>query len=183
MDAAPGGNERAPAQQSRSRDDLYTVLQQDGQRMAAGLIRLLHAMSADSDLNPTDFQCFALLRVGGPMTPGEIAQGLRLTTGSVTVVVDRLVARGLVRRERHPEDRRKVVVHPQEPGAVRTGTPAGLGAAMRSMHERYTEAELEVIASWLVRTGAVLEDVAAGIAAPSDRPSRRRRAGGDAEPP
>ncbi|QBI54823.1 MarR family winged helix-turn-helix transcriptional regulator [Streptomonospora litoralis] len=181
MDAAPSEDDGEPAERPRSREDLYSAIRHDGQRLAAGLIRLLHAMSADSDLNPTDFQCYALLRVGGPMTPGEIAHGLRLTTGSVTVVVDRLARRGLVRRERHPRDRRKVVVYPQEAETVRTGTPTGLGAAMSAMHERYSEAELELIAAWLARAGTVLDEVATATGPAPDASSRRRREGGGAD--
>ncbi|MFW5420819.1 MarR family transcriptional regulator [Nocardiopsis sp. CNT-189] len=154
----------------RSRELLYGAIQSDGQRLAAGLIRLLHAMSAGSGLNPTDFQCFALLRVGGPMTPGEIAQGLRLATASVTVVVDRLEAHGLVVRDRHPTDRRKVVVRLAEPaesgGSGGTG-PIGLREAMTSLHDRYSPEELEVIADWLGRAGTLLTELAERI--PSDR--------------
>ncbi|MDT0303557.1 MarR family winged helix-turn-helix transcriptional regulator [Streptomonospora wellingtoniae] len=163
MDGAPGEDGRGHGAPGHPREALYHAIQHDGQRLAAGLIRLLHALSADSDLNPTDFQCYTLLRVGGPMTPGEIAQGLRLTTGSVTMVVDRLAERGLVRRERHPDDRRKVVVVPAVSGAVRTGTPTGLGAAMSALHDRYTEAELETVAAWLGQVAGVLDGVAAGV--------------------
>ncbi len=96
-------------------ETLYLAIQRDGQRLATGLIRLLHAMSVGVDLNPSDFQCYALLRIEGPMTPGEISQSMKLATGSVTVLIDRLEARGLVIRDRHPDDRRKVIVRLAEP--------------------------------------------------------------------
>ncbi|MDA0567653.1 MarR family transcriptional regulator [Streptomonospora sp. S1-112] len=177
MDTAPGEDAPGTGPAPRPRGELYTAIRGDGQRLAAGLIRLLHAMSAESDLNPTDFQCFALLRVGGPMTPGEIAQSLRLTTGSVTVVVDRLAERGLVRRDRHPEDRRKVVVRLAEgaagAGVHGGGVPMGLAEAMTALHGRYSEAELEIIDDWLARAGAVLTEVAAGIGGERRRARRR----------
>lgn len=145
-----------------SRERLYRDIQHDGQRLAAGLIRLLHTMSLGLDLNPTDFQAYALLRIQGPMTPGEIAQWLKLATGSVTVLIDRLEARGLVTRDRHPEDRRKVIVRPAttpEPGpAIRD--QLGIAQAMLALHERYSEAELKVIADWLHRTTETLHDLA-----------------------
>ncbi|MEV4104293.1 MarR family transcriptional regulator [Nonomuraea sp. NPDC049649] len=145
-----------------SRERLYRDIQHDGQRLAAGLIRLLHTMSLGLDLNPTDFQAYALLRIQGPMTPGEIAQWLKLATGSVTVLIDRLEARGLVTRDRHPEDRRKVIVRPAttpEPGPA-TGDQLGIAQAMLALHERYSEAELKVIADWLHRTTETLHDLA-----------------------
>ncbi|MFG1945815.1 MarR family winged helix-turn-helix transcriptional regulator [Nonomuraea sp. NPDC048826] len=145
-----------------SRERLYLDIQEDGQRLAAGLVRLLHTMSLGLDLNPTDFQAYALLRIQGPMTPGEIAQWLRLATGSVTVLIDRLEARRLVVRDRHPDDRRKVIVRPAvepEPGPA-TGDQLGIAQAMVKLHERYSERELEVIADWLHRTTETLNDLA-----------------------
>ncbi|GGP04081.1 MarR family transcriptional regulator [Nonomuraea glycinis] len=153
MDSAPG----------RSRETLYLAIQRDGQRLATGLIRLLHAMSVGVDLNPSDFQCYALLRIEGPMTPGEISQSMKLATGSVTVLIDRLEARGLVIRDRHPDDRRKVIVRLAEPsGDIPTdGAALGIRDVMLTLHDRYSEAELEVIADWLARAGQALTELSA----------------------
>jgi DNA-binding MarR family transcriptional regulator len=161
MDSAPGNPD---LEHPRSRETLYQAIQGDGQRLAAGLIRLLHAMSVGLDLNPTDFQCYALLRIQGPMTPGEIAQGLRLASGSVTGVIDRMEARGLVVRDRHPEDRRKIVVRPAAQDTAPSSDAASLGIrdAMLTLHARYSEAELEVIADWLAHAGATLARLASG---------------------
>lgn len=46
----------------------------------------------------------------GPLTPNEISAHLHLTSGSVTSLLDGLEGRDLVRREQHPDDRRKVLV-------------------------------------------------------------------------
>lgn len=148
---------------ARSRSRLYDQIQDDGLRLGAGLIRLMHAMATVFRLNPSDFQAYLLLRIEGPMTPGEIAQCLRLATGSVTALVDRLEARGLVTRDRHPGDRRKVVVRPAgladaAPGAA---FPEGMRNAMLALHDRYSPAELEVIADWLHRTTRTLHELAA----------------------
>lgn len=152
---------------AHSRHALFAAIRDDGQRMAAGLIRLLHAMSAQTDLNPTDFQCFALLRVGGAMTPGEIAHSLRMRTGSVTTVVDRLAARGLVERVPHADDRRKRVVRVRDDAANTPGTtPMGLADAMIRMHADYSDAELAVIADWLSRTERVLTRVTEDLDTP-----------------
>lgn len=85
----------------RSREHCYAEIQDGGLRLAAGVVRLLHALSVGFGLGPNDFQAYMLLRIEGPMTPGEIAQCLRLATGSVTALIDRLEARGLVTRAPH----------------------------------------------------------------------------------
>ena len=61
-------------------------------------------------LNRTDWRCLDILCTRGPMTAGQLADAVRLTTGAVTGVLDRLEAAGLVRRIRDTKDRRKVIV-------------------------------------------------------------------------
>ena len=46
----------------------------------------------------------------GPLTPGELGTLLTLTSGSVTALIDRLEKLGWASRNRHPDDRRKVIV-------------------------------------------------------------------------
>lgn len=148
----------------RSREHCYAEIQESGLRLAAGVVRLLHALSVSFGLGPNDFQAYMLLRIEGPMTPGEIARCLRLATGSVTALIDRLEARGLVTRAPHPADRRKVVVRPAELAAAAPASalPERIRAAMLALHARYSEAELEVIADWLRDATGTLNALAAG---------------------
>ena len=153
----PHGPEDDP---NPSRVDLYTALQTDGQQLAVQLVRLLHRMSERSGMNPTDFQCYTLLRVSGSMTPGEIADSLCLSTGSVTGVIDRMEAHGLVERTPHPLDRRKVAVRLVE-GADRRAkeTAPGMSEAMTTLHEDYSVDELKVIVDWVNRVNGTLENL------------------------
>ncbi|GAA1890914.1 MarR family transcriptional regulator [Lapillicoccus jejuensis] len=46
----------------------------------------------------------------GPLSQRELAEGLSITPSAVTVMVDRLIARGFVAKSPHPTDRRRVLV-------------------------------------------------------------------------
>ena len=61
-------------------------------------------------INRTDWRCLDILGTRGPMTAGQLAGAVRLTTGAITGVLDRLEAAGLIRRVRDNEDRRRVFV-------------------------------------------------------------------------
>jgi DNA-binding MarR family transcriptional regulator len=61
-------------------------------------------------LHPTDMQFLNLLDLLGPMTPGGLARCSGLSSGGVTVVLDRLENAGYIRRSSHPSDRRSVLV-------------------------------------------------------------------------
>jgi DNA-binding MarR family transcriptional regulator len=58
----------------------------------------------------TEFEALNELGERGGLTPGELGERLSLTSGSVTALLDRLERLGWAARERHPDDRRKVVV-------------------------------------------------------------------------
>ncbi|MEN0063969.1 MAG: MarR family transcriptional regulator [Myxococcota bacterium] len=50
----------------------------------------------------------------GPCRAGVLADTLGLTTGSISTLVDRLEKRGLVVRDRDPQDRRAVLIAPTD---------------------------------------------------------------------
>jgi DNA-binding MarR family transcriptional regulator len=72
---------------------------------------LNHAVATFAGLHVTDHECLDLLDWAGPLTAGEIGAHLGLSSGAVTNLVDRLEDAGWVRRERDPDDRRRVIVH------------------------------------------------------------------------
>jgi DNA-binding MarR family transcriptional regulator len=53
-----------------------------------------------------------LLEASGPMSMGRLAESLDISVASITGVVDRMEARGLVERRRDSADRRVILVHP-----------------------------------------------------------------------
>jgi MarR family 2-MHQ and catechol resistance regulon transcriptional repressor len=61
---------------------------------------------AQHDLTGTEFGILEALYHKGPMLLGEIQRKILVTSGGITYLVDRLVAKGLVKREQCPEDRR-----------------------------------------------------------------------------
>src|SRR3954467_7978817 len=81
---------------------------------------LLHnAIASRSGINVTDMQCINLLQLRGPMTPGQLADAMFLTTGgAITAVIDRLEKAGMVGRRRDDKDRRRVIVEALEEGPI-----------------------------------------------------------------
>ena len=67
------------------------------------------AVGEMSGLSLGERRCVSML-YNGPQTAGTLATVSGLTPAAVTALTDRLEARGLVRRKRDPDDRRKVIV-------------------------------------------------------------------------
>jgi MarR family transcriptional regulator, 2-MHQ and catechol-resistance regulon repressor len=59
----------------------------------------------------SDFAVLEALLHKGPLPVNEIGKKVMLTSGSITVAVDRLETKGLVERRAHGTDRRARVVH------------------------------------------------------------------------
>jgi DNA-binding MarR family transcriptional regulator len=68
------------------------------------------AAAARSGMTITDLEVVDLLENTGPMTAGQLAELTGLTTGAITGMLNRLEEAGLVRRERDPNDARRVLV-------------------------------------------------------------------------
>jgi len=65
----------------------------------------------DYQLSPSARQILAVIEgAGQPLEPSVIAERLLVTTGSMTSLLDNLEKRGLISREPHPQDRRKLLI-------------------------------------------------------------------------
>lgn len=58
----------------------------------------------------------SLLEASGPMPMGRLADQLDISVASMTGVIDRMEAKGLVARRRDSDDRRVILVHPGKGG-------------------------------------------------------------------
>jgi DNA-binding MarR family transcriptional regulator len=68
--------------------------------------------SAIGDLSLSGWQALAVIDgAGEPLPPKVIGERLLLTSGSITSLLDTLERRGFVRREPHPDARRKLLVN------------------------------------------------------------------------
>ncbi len=58
-----------------------------------------------------------ILESDGPLSMGQLAEELDVSVASMTGIIDRMHARGLVERRHGADDRRVVLVHPTDAGA------------------------------------------------------------------
>ncbi|GAB7024080.1 MarR family winged helix-turn-helix transcriptional regulator [Salidesulfovibrio brasiliensis] len=69
-----------------------------------------HAVVRDKGLTLPQMHTLEILGANGPMRMKELAQRMGVTTGTLTVMVDRLNRNGHVERRRHESDRRSIIV-------------------------------------------------------------------------
>lgn len=102
--------------------------------------------------------CLQALRRIGPITPGALAREVSASQATVTGILDRLEARGLVRRDRDPVDRRRVVLTLTDAGrAVAEAAPSALQSAFESHLDRLPAEEQEALDAALRRVVEMME--------------------------
>ncbi|GAB4396988.1 MAG: MarR family transcriptional regulator [Anaerolineales bacterium] len=80
-------------------------------RATESLLARLNQRGTHGDLTPTQFGVLETLHHLGSMPPCELSTKLLTSSGNLTFVLDNLEKRGLVHRERNPEDRRSIIIH------------------------------------------------------------------------
>jgi DNA-binding MarR family transcriptional regulator len=104
------------------------------------------AAAAQYGLGITDMKTLSILLQEGPMPAGDIGNRLSLTSGSVTALIDRLERHDLVKRQRHAEDRRKVIVIVNyEKLAAGDNVYQSIGEAFARLLGSYTTEQLEFL--------------------------------------
>jgi DNA-binding MarR family transcriptional regulator len=132
---------------THERDKLVAEVQVASRRNTMWTVLLHNATASKAGMNVTDAQCLNLLGLDGPMTPGQLAQTMGITTGgAITAVIDRLEKAGYVRRSRDPDDRRRVIVELVPEALERYARYfEPIGRATAEMFGEYTEDELRFL--------------------------------------
>jgi DNA-binding MarR family transcriptional regulator len=113
-------------------------------RLIAASIFFNSRAAEEVGIGLTDLQLLHLLQLHGPMTPGQLATGSGLSSGGVTVALDRLAAAGYVHREPNPADRRSLLVTILPRRLQRVAAMySGMEAQTRSMLETLSESDRE----------------------------------------
>lgn len=128
----------------------YTKLMRAAESVTSRLTRL---MAAD-ELTISQFGVLEALHHKGPLCQRDIAAKILKSTGNMTMVIDNLEKRGLVRRERHSEDRRYFTIHLTEAGAkLISKTFAAVEAAIVTEMAALTATEQDDLGSLCKKLG------------------------------
>lgn len=140
---------------------------------AANLVRATSMWMAEvtrrrrevAELSPSAFQALAILEgAGEPLPSTVIADRLLVSTASMTSLLDTLERRGLVVRDPHPGDRRKILVRLTEPGyALVDAMLPIVHAAATDVFGALNQGERETLVELLGRVQRRLAEVAGGL--------------------
>jgi DNA-binding MarR family transcriptional regulator len=132
------------------------------QRFGLERDRMRAAVASDAGISATDLDALEHLEADGPLTQRQLGDRLSLTSGAMTMLVDRLEDAGWVRRRPHPSDRRYVLVELTEQAIERTPDRlAAYHARIKTIADKVPAAHRDAIRSFLEATAEAASDAAA----------------------
>lgn len=149
-------------------------------------------LASQHGLTGPQIVCLREVQRNGPMNPGYLARRVSLSPPTVSGILDRLEARGLLTRERRSEDKRQVLVQLTRQGrALLSQTPPSLQELFTRRLNDLPESRRSAIAEALRHVVELMEAedidaaplLARGAANPAllDMPYKRRKRGGQRE--
>lgn len=153
-------------------------------RILNSIRQIIRAIDVDSrrlasghKVTGPQLMCLMAVLEKGTIKALDIAEKVHFSPSTLVGVLDRLEAKGLIRRERNAEDRRKVSIAATEAGKrLVSRTPLPLQHSLGHALGRLSTREREELAGWMERlvdllgTGGLSDDSMLGIG-----PRRRRQ--------
>jgi len=130
--------------------------------MTGQLTRLNQTVASGVGLAVGDLGILELADRVGPLTPSRLAELGGLSPATMTGVLDRLEADGWIRRERDPDDRRKVNITAVGRHRLVQRYYSGMQRRVHQICAGYTDDQLDLIVDFVTRVAE------AGVAATRD---------------
>jgi DNA-binding MarR family transcriptional regulator len=157
---------------SKDPEDLASTLTGELFELSIALDLIGNAAATRIGINQTDLICLNLLVRHGPMSPGQVAMSLGLTSAAISAMATRLEAGGYAYREIDPKDRRRVLMHASPAGTKQAfGLFNDFYLAASRLFTVYDEPDLRKLAELLTRFRQTLTDQAAAIRIQPDKHS------------
>lgn len=168
-----------PERQMSSRSELVAAALAAIRRLGTEVDGLDQRAANRFGISRTDLHLIDRLRSEGPQTPSQLARSVGLTSGGLSIALERLERIGYIRRSQHPDDRRSVLVEATDAIApLETEVFGPLIQQMISLLENYSDKELATIREYVDHAAAVISQSGPRVGtAPADPPpSSSRRA-------
>ncbi|MGF6832067.1 DNA-binding MarR family transcriptional regulator [Paenarthrobacter sp. TE4293] len=153
--------------ESSARKALMEAVFASGRELSTAAVMFHTKLSELRGLSATEGKAIDVLLRFGPMTAGEFGQHSGLAPASVTGLMQRLESKGIARRVKHDEDKRKVLIE-LIGDQVTAATPyfVDFMSGLTNLLEGYGDDELRVIADYSAKAAEIQKKAAARLGEP-----------------
>lgn len=123
------------------------------------------AIARKAGLTGSDHKYLGLILQHKELTAGDLSKLTGLTTGAVTGLIDRLERKKLLKRQFTKDDRRKVIIVPNEENALKLLQPlfTELQQKTANLIATFSQTEIQVIERYFVEATAIMKETTSSI--------------------
>ncbi len=123
------------------------------------------AIARKAGLTGSDHKYLGLILQHKELTAGDLSKLTGLTTGAVTGLIDRLERKKLLKRQFTKDDRRKVIIVPNEENALKLLQPlfTELQQKTANLIATFSQTEIQVIERYFVEATAIMKETTSNI--------------------
>ncbi|WP_419882704.1 MarR family transcriptional regulator [Peribacillus sp. B-H-3] len=142
-----------------SKEELTESLSQSLRKFSTRTVLFQQNVAYKLGVVHTDLKTADILNETGPITAGELAKITGLSSGSVTALINRLETAGYVKREKDPEDLRRVIIVPakERQKDIRQHYTS-LSRATKEYCTRYNEEELSLLNDFIGHLSQIMHE-------------------------
>ena len=123
------------------------------------------AIARKAGLTGSDHKYLGLILQHKELTAGDLSKLTGLTTGAVTGLIDRLERKKLLKRQFTKDDRRKVIIVPNEENALKLLQPlfTELQQKTANLIATFSQTEIQAIERYFVEATAIMKETTSNI--------------------
>ncbi|OJX49462.1 MAG: MarR family transcriptional regulator [Flavobacterium sp. 38-13] len=151
-------------------NDLLQQFRLASRQYSDASIFMHEAVARKAGLAGSDHKYLGLILQHKELTAGELSKLTGLTTGAVTGLIDRLEKKKLVKRKFSRDDRRKVIIVPDEENAMKLLQPLfeELQQKTTALITSFSSSEMESIKRYFLEATAIMKEVTDSMNPKSD---------------
>ena len=123
------------------------------------------AIARKAGLTGADHKYLGLILQHKELTAGDLSKLTGLTTGAVTGLIDRLEKKRLLKRQFTKDDRRKVIIVPNEENALKLLQPLFIELQQKTANliATFSQTEIQAIERYFVEATAIMKEATNSI--------------------
>ncbi|TPD69792.1 MarR family winged helix-turn-helix transcriptional regulator [Flavobacterium microcysteis] len=142
-------------------NDLLQQFRQASRQYSDASIFMHEAIARKAGLAGSDHKYLGLILQHKELTAGELSKSTGLTSGAVTGLIDRLEKKKLLKRKFTKDDRRKVIIVPNEENAMKLLQPlfVELQQKTTALIASFSPSEMEAIKRYFSEATVIMKEV------------------------
>lgn len=151
-------------------NDLLQQFRLASRQYSDASIFMHEAIARKAGLAGSDHKYLGLILQHKELTAGELSKLTGLTTGAVTGLIDRLERKKLLKRKFSRDDRRKVIIVPDEENAMKLLQPLFVELQQKTaiLIASFSSSEMESIKRYFLEATAIMKEVTDSMNPKSD---------------